>query len=38
MGVKYNHTKFEPETHGGGRERDSQVADLSFKNCSLGPK
>ena len=24
--------------NGGGRERDSQVADLSFKNCSLGPK
>ena len=23
---------------GGGQERDSQVADLSFKNCSLGPK
>ena len=23
---------------GGGRERDSQVADLSFKNCSLRPK
>ena len=22
----------------GGRERDSQVADLSFKNCNLGPK
>ena len=27
MGVKYNHIKC---------ERDSQVADLSFKNCSLG--
>ena len=38
MGVKYNHTKFEQELNGGGRERDSQVADLSFKNCSLGPK
>ena len=36
MGVKYNHTKFEQD--GGGRERDSHVADLSFKNCSLGPK
>ena len=24
--------------NGGGRERDSQVADLGFKNCSLGPK
>ena len=24
--------------NGGGRERVSQVADLSFKNCSLGPK
>ena len=24
--------------NGGGRERDSQVADLSFKICSLGPK
>ena len=22
----------------GSRQRDSQVADLSFKNCSLGPK
>ena len=37
MGMKYNHTKFEQESHGGGQERDSQVADLSFKNCSLGP-
>ena len=24
--------------NGGSRERDSQVADLSFKSCSLGPK
>ena len=24
--------------NGGGRERVSQVADLSFKNCNLGPK
>ena len=24
--------------NGGGREQLSQVADLSFKNCSLGPK
>ena len=24
--------------NGGGREQDSQVADLSFKNCNLGPK
>ena len=39
MGVKYNHTKFESKKlNGGDRERDSQVADLSFKNCSLGPK
>ena len=39
MDVKYNQTKFEQEKHsGGGRERDSQVADLSFKNCSVGQK
>ena len=38
MGVKYNQTKFEQALNGGGRQRDSQVADLSFKNCSLGPK
>ena len=37
MGVKYNHTKFEQKTQR-WRERDSQVADLSFKTCSLGPK
>ena len=37
MGAKYNHTKFE-QLNGGGRKRDSQVADLSFNNCSLGPK
>ena len=24
--------------NGGSRKRDSQLADLSFKNCSLGPK
>ena len=35
MGVKYNHTKIEQETQ---RERDSPLADLVFKNCSLGPK
>ena len=38
MGVKYNHTNLSEKLNGGGRERDSQVADLSFKNCSLGPK
>ena len=37
MGVKYNHKKFQ-RLNGGGRERDSQVVGLSFKNCSLGPK
>ena len=37
MGVKYNHTKFEQETQR-WRERHSRVADLSFKNCNLGPK
>ena len=24
--------------NGGGREQLSQVADLTFKNCNLGPK
>ena len=38
MGVKYNHQSLSEKINGGGRERDSQVADLSFKNCSLGPK
>ena len=38
MGVKYNHTKFDKKLNGGGRQHNSQVADLSFKNCSLGPK
>ena len=38
MGVKYNHTKIEQDISGGGRERDLQVADLTFKNCTLGPK
>ena len=38
MGVKYNHTKFEQATQRWRPGRDSQVADLSFKNCSLGPK
>ena len=38
MGVKYNHTKFEQETQRWRGERVSQVADLSFKSCSLGPK
>ena len=39
MGVKYNHTKsLSKKLNGGGRERDPQVADLSFKNCILGPK
>ena len=37
MGVKYNHTKFEQKTQR-WRERDSQLADLSFKSCSSGPK
>ena len=39
MGVKYNHTNsLSKKLNGGGRERDSQVADLSFKKCSLGLK
>ena len=38
MGVKYNHTNLSKKLNSGGRERDSQVADLSFRNCSLGPK
>ena len=38
MGVKYNHTKLSEKLNGGGRERDSQVADLGFKNCNLGPR
>ena len=37
MAVKCHHTKLE-KRNGGGWERDSQVADLSFKNCTLGPK
>ena len=36
MGVKYNHTEF--ELNGGGRERDSQVADPGFKICQKWPK
>ena len=38
MGVKYHHTKFEQETQRWRPEHLSQVADLSFKNCSVGPK
>ena len=38
MGVKYNHTKFEQETQRWRPGHDSQLADLRFKNCSLGPK
>ena len=38
MGVKYNHKSLSKKLNGGGRERDSQVADLSFKICGLGPK
>ena len=38
MGVRDDHTKYEPETHRGGRERASQVPDLHFKICNLGPK
>ena len=38
MGVKYNHTKFERETRRWRPGRDSQMADISFKNCSLRPK
>ena len=38
MGVKYNHTKFEQGTQRWRPERDLQVADLAFKNCTLGPK
>ena len=33
-----SHKSLSKKLNGGGRERDSQVADLSFKNCSLGPK
>ena len=36
MGVKYNHTEF--ELNGGGRERDSQVADPGFKICQKWPE
>ena len=38
IAVKYNHRKVEQELNGGGQERDSKVADLIFKNWSLGPK
>ena len=38
MGVKYNHTKFEQKTQRWLPGRGSQVAELSFKNCSSGPK
>ena len=38
MGVKYNHTAFEQELNGGGRERDSQVADPGFKICQKWPE
>ena len=37
MGVKYNTQSLSKKLNGGGQERDSQVADLSFKNCNLGP-
>ena len=38
MGVKYNHTEFEQELNGGGREQDSQVADPGFKICQKWPE
>ena len=38
MGVKYNHTSLSKKLNGGGQEQPSQVADLGFKSCSLGPK
>ena len=38
MGVKYNHTEFEQETNGGGRERVLQVADPGFKIRRKWPK
>ena len=38
MGVRDNHTKYELKFSGGGRERASQVPDLHFKICNLGPK
>ena len=38
MGVRDNHTMYEPETHAGGREWASQVPDVHFKICNLGPK
>ena len=38
MGVKYNHTKFEQETQRWRPGTGFASCDLSFKNCSLGPK
>ena len=38
MGVKYNHTKLEQETQRRRPRTGFEMADLSFKNCSLGPK
>ena len=38
MGVRDNHTKYEPKTQRGGRERVSQVPDLHFKICNIEPK
>ena len=38
MGVKYNHTKFEGETQRWRPGTGFASGDLSFKNCSLGPK
>ena len=38
MGVRDNHTKYEPKLNSGGRKWVSQLPDLHFKICNLGPK
>ena len=38
MGVRSITQHLSKKLNGAGRERDSQVADFSIKNCSLGPK
>ena len=38
MGVRDNHTKYEPKFSGCALERASQVPDLHFKICNLVPK
>ena len=38
MGVRDNHTKLSQKLNGGSWEWASQVPDLHFKICNLGPK